>query len=63
MVWDESTANSLLLACARGKDPARALVVAKSCKRVVVKSEVCTTVCISVETFFISILSYPHASR
>jgi hypothetical protein len=41
MAWDESTANSLLLACARGKDPARALVVARSCKRAVVKSEVC----------------------
>ncbi len=40
MVWDESTANSLLLACARGKDPTRALVVAKSCKRALVKSEV-----------------------
>jgi hypothetical protein len=42
MVWDESTANSLLLACARGKDPVRALVVAKSCNRTLVKSEVGT---------------------
>ncbi len=51
MMWDESTVNSLLLACARAKDPARALVVAESCKRVVVKSEVCSSVRASVEAF------------